>query len=196
MTKCVSVSNLSYKGKKSGCEVDCSVIVYWLVHPDQFFEGQAVRTLASKAKRRINVLEHVIHLRVINTAPEQSVVCTQMFYKSDILSARIIFGPDSDELVKMVCTENGGVPGEVVEVVHDDSDEEIEHEEAAEEDKGDEEEIGDVAAAHLAGLQQLARGLVPLNRPGVADLARPARQHDVWPRLPCSAPRHKRRGVR
>ena len=51
--------------------MDCSVIVYWLVHPDQFLEGKAVRTLASKAKRRINVLQHVIHLRVVNTAPEK-----------------------------------------------------------------------------------------------------------------------------
>ena len=30
-----------------------------------------------------------------------------------------------------------GVPGEVVKVVHDDSDEQVEHEEAAEEDEGD-----------------------------------------------------------
>ena len=66
-----SQSDLAYEGKKRCCEVDCSVIVYWLVHPDQFLEGQAVRTLASKAKRRINVLQHVIHLRVVNTASEK-----------------------------------------------------------------------------------------------------------------------------
>ena len=63
-------SDLPYEGKKRCCEVDCSVIVYWLVHPDQFLEGQAVRTLASKAERRINVLQHVIHLRVVNTPSE------------------------------------------------------------------------------------------------------------------------------
>jgi hypothetical protein len=47
------------------------------------------------------------------------------------------------------------VPGEIVEVVHDDGHEEIEHEEAAEEDEGDEEGEGDVRAAGLVRLQQL-----------------------------------------
>ena len=103
-------------------------------------------------------------------------------------SAGVKLCPGGDELSQVVGAEDGGVPGEVVEVVHDDGHEEVEHEEAAEEDKGDEEEVGDVAAAELAGLQQLPGGLVPLDGARVADLPRPARKHDVGPRLPGGAP--------
>lgn len=178
--------------------MDCSVIVYWLVHPDQFLEGQAVRTLASKAKRRINVLQHVIHLRVVNTAPEKENVKLTLRathnLRGDLLSAGIILGPDPDELIEVVGAEDGGVPREVIKVVHDDRHEQIEHEEATQEDKRDEEEVGDVAAAHLAGLEELARGLIPLDRPRVTDLASPTRQHNVGPRLPCSTPGHKNLG--
>ena len=110
-----------------------------------------------------------------------------------LLGARVILGPDPDELVKVVGAKDGGVPRKVVKIIHDDSHEEIEHEEAAQEDKGDEEEVGDVAATHLARLQQLARGLVPLDRPRVTNLARPARQHDVGPRLPGRAPKTQTR---
>ena len=44
----------------------------------------------------------------------------------------------------MVGTQDGTVSGEVVEVVHDDGHEQVEHEEAAEEDEGDEEGVGEV----------------------------------------------------
>ena len=45
--------------------------------------------------------------------------------------------------------EDGGVPGQVVKVVHDDGHEQVEHEEAAEEDKGDEEHVGQLVSAQL-----------------------------------------------
>ncbi len=40
---------------------------------------------------------------------------------------RVVFCPDPNELVEMVRAKNGGIPGQVVKVVHDDSDEKIEH---------------------------------------------------------------------
>ena len=80
-------------------------------------------------------------------------------------------------------SQDGGVSGEVVEVVHDDSHEQVEHQEAAEEDKGDKEEVGDVAAAHLVWLQQLPRGGVPLDSSGITDLPCSTSQHDVRPGL-------------
>ena len=48
-----------------------------------------------------------------------------------------------------------GLPGEVVKVVHDDSHEEVQHEEAAEEDEGDKVSIGEVRAAGLLRVQHL-----------------------------------------
>ena len=44
----------------------------------------------------------------------------------------------------MMSSQDGGVSGEVVEVVHDDSHEQVEHQEAAEEDEGDKEGISEV----------------------------------------------------
>ena len=45
--------------------------------------------------------------------------------------------------------EDGGVPGQIVEVVHDDGHEEIEHEEGAEHEEGDEVDIGKVGSTTL-----------------------------------------------
>lgn len=47
--------------------------------------------------------------------------------ETNLRSRRIVIGPDSNELVKMVRTENRGVPCQVVEVVHDDGNEQIQH---------------------------------------------------------------------
>ena len=49
----------------------------------------------------------------------------------------------------MVSPEDGAVPGQVVEVVHDDSHEQVEHKEGAKEDEGDEIGVGHVGAASL-----------------------------------------------
>ena len=38
--------------------------------------------------------------------------------------------------------QNGAVSGQVVEIVHDDSDKEVQHEKAAEEHEGDKEHVG------------------------------------------------------
>ena len=82
-------------------------------------------------------------------------------------------------------TQDRTVSGEVIKVVHDDGHEQVEHEEAAEEDEGDKEEVGDVAAAGLARLQQFPRGAVLLDGPWVALLASTTGQHDVGPGLSC-----------
>ena len=90
--------------------------------------------------------------------------------------------------------EDGGVPGEVVEVVHDDGHEEVDHDEAAEEDEADEVEVGGVAAAALLGVEQLAGGVVARVALLVARPPALARQHDVRPRLARRAPA-ARRGI-
>ena len=105
------------------------------------------------------------------------------------LCARVVLCPDADELVEVMRAEDGGVPGEVVEVVHDDGDEEVEHDEGAEENEGDEVEVGEGGAAGLLGVEELARGGVVAVGARVALLPARARQHDVRPRLPRRAPR-------
>ena len=77
-------------------------------------------------------------------------------------SAGVKLRPGRDELAQVVGAEDGGVAGEVVEVVHDDGHEEVEHDETAEEDEADEVDVGHVRAAGLLGVQQRPRGLVPL----------------------------------
>ena len=52
-------------------------------------------------------------------------------------------------------------PGEIVEIVHDDCDEEVDHDEGAEEDEGDEVDVGHVGAAALLGVDQLSSCRIP-----------------------------------
>ena len=100
-----------------------------------------------------------------------------------LLCARVVLGPDPYELVQVVSAQDGGISREVVKVVHDDSDEEIEHEEGAEEDEGDEVGVGERRAAGLLGVQDLASGLVVLVGQLVALATRLAGQHDARPSL-------------
>ena len=62
----------------------------------------------------------------------------------------------------MMRAEDGGVPREVVEVVHDDGHKQVQHDEGAEEDEGHEVDVRDVRAAGLVWVEQAARGLVAL----------------------------------
>ena len=72
----------------------------------------------------------------------------------DLRSARVVLGPDGDELSQVVRPENGRVPGQVVEVVHDDGHEEVEHDERAQEDEGDKVDVGQGGATVLAWVEQ------------------------------------------
>ena len=69
----------------------------------------------------------------------------------------------------MVSAQDGRISGQVVEVVHDDGHEQVEHEEGAEEDEGDEIGIGEHGAAGLEGVDDLSGRLVVLERPRIAD---------------------------
>ena len=44
-----------------------------------------------------------------------------------LLAKGIVFTPDGDELRQVVGAQDGGVPGQVVEAVHDDRDHDVEH---------------------------------------------------------------------
>ncbi len=56
----------------------------------------------------------------------------------------------------MVRAEDGRIPGQVVEVVHDHSHEEVEHDERAQEDERHEVHVSHRRAARLAEVQDIA----------------------------------------
>ncbi len=75
---------------------------------------------------------------------------------ADLRATGVKLGPGGDELAQVMRSEDGGVPCQVIEVVHDDGHEQIEHDEAAEEDEGDKVDVRHVRAARLVRVQQLA----------------------------------------
>ncbi len=45
------------------------VFVDGLVHADELLKGEPVRALAAEAEGWVHVLQHVVHLRVVDPAP-------------------------------------------------------------------------------------------------------------------------------
>lgn len=54
----------------------------------------------------------------------------------------------------MMGPEDGGVPREVVKVVHDDGHKQVQHDEGAEEDEGHKVDVGHVTAAGLIRVEE------------------------------------------
>ena len=81
-----------------------------------------------------------------------------------LLSQGIVFAPHSNELGQMVTTQNGTVPCEVIETVHDDGDHDVQHDEAAQEDEGDVVGVGDVIAARLIGIDRQICSFIYMKR--------------------------------
>ncbi len=75
------------------------------------------------------------------------------------LGVGVVLGPEGDELPQVVEPEDGPVPGQVVEVVHDDGNKEVQHEEGADDEKADEVGVGKVCAA-----PPRVSGIIRLNR--------------------------------
>ena len=129
--------------------------------------------------------------------------------------AWVVFGPDPDELVQVMGSENGRVPSEVIEVVHDDSNEQVQHEEGTEEDERDEVSVsqsrstsldfdsrcGEVSRVHygvgsgrVVGVS-VHRGHVVQygvvgQRPRFTRSSGFAGKHNTWPSFSRGAPRH------
>ena len=62
------------------------------------------------------------------------------------LGIRVIFTPESDKLVQVVWAKDGPIASQVIEVVHDDSDKQVENEEGANDEKRDEVNVGKICA--------------------------------------------------
>ncbi len=190
------------QGEQRRREVDLALLVERHVHPDQLLVRQPVGTLRPEPQGRVHVLQHVVHLGVMNSSAEnqnkyQIRRKTREINHFYLRRARVVLRPDPQELVQVVRPQDGAVPGQVVEVVHDDGDEQVEHEERAEEDEGDEVGVGQVGSARLdlSHVDGLRHGEVHLRlqRLGVARPSGLAGEHDTRPGLTRGAPTFSRK---
>ena len=78
----------------------------------------------------------------------------------NLLGAWVVLRPNSDKLVQVMSSQNGGIACQVIEVVHDDSHEKIEHEEGTEEDKGDEIKVRNLRPTRLVGGQAFSCNMI------------------------------------
>ena len=83
-----------------------------------------------------------------------------LLLEENLLSAWVVLRPNSDKLVQVMSSQNGGIACQVIEVVHDDSNEEIEHEEGTEEDKGDEIKVRNLRPTRLVGGQAFSCNMI------------------------------------
>ena len=102
-----------------------------------------------------------------------------------LLSQGIVFAPHSNELGQMVTAQNGAVPCKVIETVHDDSDHDVQHDKAAQENEGDKVEVRNVGSARLVWVHGEAGGFVDLYGEFITNLAANTRHHDFGPRFAC-----------
>ena len=102
-----------------------------------------MRTQFTKAKWRGNLPEQGDNIHVLNEA----------------LGVWVILRPKVNKLSKMVGPKDGPVPREVIEVVHDDGNEEVEHKEGAHHKEADEEWIGHIGAATLRLASVIRQGV-------------------------------------
>ena len=65
------------------------------------------------------------------------------------LRVRVVLRPEDDKLAEMVRTQDGPVASEVIKVVHDDGNEEVEHQEGTDDEEADEVDVGKVAPTAL-----------------------------------------------
>ncbi len=91
---------------------------------------------------------------------KENVSDIKLFYcHRPCLGVGVVLGPEGDELPQVVEPEDGPVPGQVVEVVHDDGNKEVQHEEGADDEEADKVGVGKVGAA-----PPRVPGIVRLNR--------------------------------
>ena len=129
------VERRPHQSKQSCVEVDCAVRVESHVHRDESLAGHSVGAQLSKPERRRDLPQQGHHVHVLDPT----------------LGVRIVLRPESDELPQVVGAQDGPVPRQVVEVVHDDGHEEVEDEEGTEDEEADEVNVGKVGAAPRLG---------------------------------------------
>ena len=108
-----------------------------------------------------------------------------------LLSAWIIFTPSCDELWQVVRAKNGRISSEVIKTISDNSNNNVQHDEGAEEDEGNEIDVGDRGAAALLWVSHVEFSVfcvVPFMSSGVARSSVHGRHHDIRPGLARGTP--------
>lgn len=108
-----------------------AIVIHRHVHAYQTPIGQDLGTFGAKAHWWLHVQQHFVHVFVMHTAT----------------ATRIDLTPSSHVLVEMMSAQNGRVTCQVVEIVHDDGHEQVEHEKRAEKDEANEVSVGKVQTA-------------------------------------------------
>merc|ERR1719429_881492 len=129
------------------------------VHRHEAFASHTVRAQFAEAEGWRDLPEQGHHVDVLDLP----------------LRVRVILRPEDDKLAEMVWTEDGPVASEVIKVVHDDGNEEVEHQEGTDDEEADEVDVGKVAPTAL-WFSSIVGSLIALHV-GRAD----TREHDLLP---------------
>jgi hypothetical protein len=103
---------LSNQGEECCGELNFTVRIDRHVHSYEFLIGQSIGTFVTEPQRRIHVLQHVKHFRVVDFTPKKRQIIRQISQKHSIELLRcigIVFCPYSDKLVQVMGTQNGRV---------------------------------------------------------------------------------------
>ena len=141
----------SHQSKQCRVEIDCSVSTERHVHRYQPLNTNIISLSLVNTSSSLYLAGNPVGAKLAEPEgwrdlPQQS---HHVNVLDETLRVRVVLGPEVDKLPQVVGTQDGPVPGEVVEVVHDDGDEQVENEEGADDEEADEERVGHVGAATL-----------------------------------------------
>ena len=112
----------------------------------------------------------------------------------DLLSGRVIFTPSRDKLWEMVRAKDGGVTGEVVKTICDNSHNYVQHDEWTKEDEGDEIQVSDGGSTTFLWVSHVEFSIlciVPLMCVSITWSPIHSAHHYIWPCFTSSASRKK-----
>lgn len=95
--------------KQRGIEQHRAVGVEGHVHGDETLAGHAMRTEFAEAQRRRYFTQQCDHIQMLDAS----------------LGIRIVFAPQAYELIQMMWAQDGPIPSQVVEIIHNDGHKQI-----------------------------------------------------------------------
>ena len=139
----------SHQSKERSVEIDCSVSTERHVHGYQPLNTNIISHCRLSASLSLYLAGHPVGAELSEPEwrrdfPQES---HHVHVLDETLRIRVVLRPEVDELPQVVRAQDGPVPGEVVEVVHDDGNKQVEYKEGAHNEEADEERVGHVGAA-------------------------------------------------